>query len=118
LKPAFDALIQRLASRIQDISKNIVDSDEFKDMPDEPVPAEIIHALKDSFDDLKHNFERRDAALICPKTLQDLGEVNDESLKSGLMDILTGVQNMIRNLDRNGAGQASPSRLSRRVVQQ
>lgn len=99
LKPQFDRAIEDLNSRIQDISKGLLAADAFKDMKDKPVPAEIIDAFKDSFNDSKHNFERQDAASICPKTLQRLGETDDESLKSGLTDILTAVQTMTRNVE-------------------
>jgi hypothetical protein len=72
-------------------------------MKDKPVPAGIIDALKDSFHDARHNFERRDAASICPAALQSLREMDDESLKSGLRETLTGIQNMIRNLEKDRA---------------
>lgn len=103
LKPKFESLMENLNSHIQGISKGLLASDTFKGMKDKPVPAEIIDAFKDSFDDVKHNFERLDAASICPKTLQDLGEMDDESLKSGLTDILTAVQNMTRKLEKESA---------------
>ncbi len=102
--------MKSLNRRIQGISKGLLASDAFKDMKDKPVPAEIIDAFKDSLDDARHNFERQDAASICPKTLQNLGEMDDESLKSDLKNILTAVQNMIRNLEKEGARQASPDK--------
>jgi hypothetical protein len=108
LRPRFDSLMDRLESRIQGISKSLLASAVFRGMKGKPVPAEIVFAFKDSFADAKRNFERLDAASICPKTLQDLGETDDESLKSGLTEILTAVQNMIRNLENEGARQASP----------
>jgi hypothetical protein len=113
LKPEFESLVENLNSRIQGISKGLLASDGFKDMKDKPVPAEIIDAFKDSFDDLKHNFERRDAAAVCPKTLQDFGEVDTESLKSGLTAALTAVKNMMRNLEQEGARRASPDNSAR-----
>jgi hypothetical protein len=100
LKPRFESLMEDLNSHVQGISKGLLASDVFKGMKDKQVPAEIIEAFKDSFDDVKHNFERRDAASICPKTLQDLGEMDDESLKSDLSQIFTAVQNMIRKLEK------------------
>ena len=103
LKPRFESLIENLSNRIQEISKDLLASSEFEDMKDKPVPTEIVDAFKDSFDDTRHNFERRDAASICPKTLQNLGEVDNESLKSGLTETLTAVQIMIRNLENEGA---------------
>jgi len=103
LKPQFESLMEDMNSHIQDISEGLLASAEFKGMKDEPVPAEIIDAFKDSFNDAKHNFERQDAASICPKTLQNLGEMDDESLKSGLTEILTAVQTMIRNLQKESA---------------
>ncbi|MEO8313986.1 MAG: hypothetical protein ABI645_04235 [Pseudomonadota bacterium] len=110
LKPKFDSLVENLNSRIQGIAKGLLASEKFKDMKGKPVPAEIVHSLRDSFDDAKHNFERRDAASICPEALQSFGEMDDESLKSGLTEVLTGVQNMIRNLERASASQASPDK--------
>lgn len=109
LRPKFDSLMDRLDSHIQGISKGLLASDVFKGMKDKPVPAEIVFSFKDSFDDAKHNVERLDAASICPKTLQDLGETDDESLKSGLTEILTAVQSMIRNLEKESARQVSPN---------
>jgi hypothetical protein len=115
LKPKFERLVEDLSSRIQGISNALLASDVFEGMKDKPVPAEIIDAFKDSFDDSKHNFERRDAASVCPKTLQHLGEMDDESLMSGLKDILTAVQNMIRNLEKESAREASPGKLLERA---
>lgn len=103
LKPRFESLMESLDSRIHGIANDLLASDVFKGMKDKPVPAEIIDALKDNFDDAKHNFERQDAASICPKTLQNLGEMDDESLKSGLTEILAAVQNMIRMMEKQGA---------------
>ena len=105
LKPKFESLMEDLGSRIQGISKGLLAAEEFKGMKDKPVPVEIIDALKDSFDDVKHNFERLDAASVCPKTLQDFGEMDNESLKSGLTANLMGVQTMIRRLEKEGARQ-------------
>jgi hypothetical protein len=102
LKPEFEGLMKDLNTHVQDISKGLLASDEFKGMNDTPVPTEIVDAFKDSFHDTKHNFERRDAASICPETLQSLGEMDDESLKSGLTQVLTAVQNMTRNLEQEG----------------
>jgi hypothetical protein len=103
LKPKFDGLMEDLNSRIQGISKALLSSDVFNGVKDKPVPAEISFALKDSLDDAKHNFERQDADAICPKTLQNLGEMGDESLKADLMQTLVAVQNMTRNLEKEGA---------------
>jgi len=104
----FESLIDSLDKRIQGISEGLLASEKFSDMKDKPVPDKIIDSLKDSFDDTKHNFERRDAASVCPKTLQSLGKVDDESLKSGLTEILTAVQNMVRNLEKDSGRQAPP----------
>jgi hypothetical protein len=103
LSPEFAVLTKNLNSRMQGISESLLASDVFRGMKDTPVPLEIIDAFKDIFNDLKHNFERRDAATICPKTLQNLGDVDDESLKFELSGALTAVQNMIRNLESRSA---------------
>ncbi len=103
LKPKFETLIGNLNDRIQDISKGLLASDVFMGMKDKPVPVEIVDAFKDSFDDVRHNVERLGAASICPKTLRSFGEMDDESLKSGLTEALTAVQNMIQNLEKQGA---------------
>jgi hypothetical protein len=103
LKPKFERLMDKLNSHIQGISKGLLASDVFKGMKDKPVPAEIVFAFKDTLDDAEHNFERQDAAVICPKTLQSLDETDDEALKSGLSEIFTAVQNMIRNLEKTSA---------------
>jgi len=116
LKSKFEELVESLNSHIQGISKGLLASDEFKDMKDKPVPAAIIDALKDGFDDTKHNFERRDAASICPKTLQNMGEMDDESLKSDLTEILTAIQNMIRKLEQASVRQAAPDKSLQRAV--
>jgi len=110
LKPKFESLMENLSSHIQGISKGLLASDAFEDMKDKPVPAEIIDAFKDSFDDTKHNFERLDAASVCPKALQNLGAMDEESLQSDLTETLTAVQNMIRNLEKEGARQALPDK--------
>jgi hypothetical protein len=110
LKPKFESLMGNLNSHIQEISKGLLASDVFKSMKDKPVPVEIVDALKDSFDDVRHNVERLDAASICPRTLQNFGEMDDESLKSGLMAVLTAVQNMIQKLEKQSARQASPNK--------
>lgn len=103
LKPRFDRVMEDLNSHIQGISKGLLSSDAFKAMKDKLVPAEIGFALKDSLDDAKHNFERQDADSICPKTLRNLGEMGDESLKADLMQTLVAVQNMTQNLEKGGA---------------
>jgi hypothetical protein len=116
LKPKFDGLLEDLNNRIQGISKGLLASEMFKGMQDRPVPMEIVEAFKDSFNDSRHNLERQDAAFICPETLRNFGEEDDESLKSRLTDILTAVQNMIRNLEKEGAGQAWPNKSLQRVL--
>jgi len=103
LKPKFDSLMENLNSRIQGMSKGLLSSDVFKGMKDEPVPAQISFALKDSLDDAKHNFERQDVDSICPKTLQRLSDMGDEALKSDLTQTLAAVQNMIRNTEKESA---------------
>jgi hypothetical protein len=102
LKPEFENLMQDLSSRIQGLSKGLLASDEFKGMQARPVPAQLIDAFKDSFHDSKLNFERRDPASICQKTLQSVGEMDDEALKSGLTEGFRAVQNMIQNLEKAG----------------
>jgi hypothetical protein len=103
LTPKFEGLMENLNSRIQDISKDLLASDAFKDMRDKPVPADIIDALKDSFDDVRHNVERLDASSICTKTFQNFSEMNDESLTSALTGILTSVRNMVQKLEKQSA---------------
>ena len=103
LQPQFASLMDSLNSRIQDISKGLLASEVFRGMKDKPVPAEIVFALEDMLDDSKHNFERQEAASICPKTLQNLGEIDDESLKVRLSEILSSVQNMTQNLEKGSA---------------
>ena len=103
LKPKFESLMEDMNSRIQGISNGLLASKEFMGMKDKPVPVEIIDALKDSFDDVKHNFERLDAASICPETLQAFSEMDNESLMSGLTVNLTGVQNMIQRMEKASA---------------
>jgi hypothetical protein len=103
LKPKFESLMENLNSRIQGISKILLASEVFHGMKDKQVPAVIADAFKDSFDDVKHNFERLDAVSTCPKTLQSFGEMDDESLRSGLMEALTAVQNMIQKLEKESA---------------
>jgi len=109
LKPEFEIRVQGLARRIQAISIGLLGSEEFRGIRDRPVPVEIVDAFKDSFHDTQHNFERRDAASICPETLQRLDVVSDESLKTGLTEVLTAVRNMMRNLDQAGDRQVSPA---------
>jgi len=103
LKPMFESLMENLNNRIHGVSKALLASDEFKGMKERPVPVELIDALKDSYHDLQHNFERLDAASVCPKTLQNLGEMDDESLRSGLTANLTAVLNMSQKLDKSNA---------------
>jgi hypothetical protein len=103
LKPKFDGLMADLGRHIQGISKALLSSEEFKVMKDNPVPAEISFALKDSLDDAKHNFERQDAESICPKTLRTLGDMSDDSLKADLTQTLAAVQNMTQKLEKESA---------------
>jgi hypothetical protein len=95
--------MENLNNRIQGISKGLLASDVFKGMKNKPVPDEIVFALKDTLHDAEHNIERQDAAFTCPKALQNLAEIDDETLKSGLSDTLTAVQNMTRNLEKESA---------------
>jgi len=103
LKPEFENLMEDLASRIQGISQGFLASGRFREMKNKPVAAEIVDALKDSFNDARHNFERRDAASVCPGTLQNLGEMDDEALRSDLTETLTAIQSMTRNLEKGSA---------------
>lgn len=103
LKPRFESLMQALRDRVQGLSVGLLASDEFSALKDKPVPVEVVDAFKDSFHDLRHNFERRDAAAACSTTLQRIGEMDDDSLKLELTVALTAVQNMIRNLENAGA---------------
>jgi hypothetical protein len=109
LKPQFERLMDNLNNRVQGISRDLLASDVFKGMKDKPVPAAIVFALKDALHDAEHNFERKDAAYVCPTTLQSLGEMDDESLKSGLSETLTAVQKMTRNLENESAREGSPN---------
>jgi len=103
LKPRFESLMDGMNHRIQAISSDLLASDLFKDMKDKPVPAQIIAAFMDSFDDVRHNLERLDAASVCPATLQNFGDMDDDALKSGLTQSFTAVQNMIQKLNSPGA---------------
>ena len=103
LKPEFNSLLENLDSRIQGISKSLLAFDVFRDMSNKPVPTDIVNAFRDSFDDMKHNVERRDAASLCAEKLQTFKELDDDSLKSGLTGILTAVQKMSRNLEADSA---------------
>src|SRR5689334_1512844 len=58
LKPKFESLMEDLNGRIRGISKGLLASEEFMGMKDKAVPVAIIDALRDSFDDVKHNVER------------------------------------------------------------
>jgi hypothetical protein len=100
--------MENLNIHIQDISKGLLSSSVFKGVKDKPVPAEISFAFEDSLDDAKHNFERQDVESSCPKALQKLGEVDDESLKADLTQTLMAVQSMILNRERENSHQASP----------
>jgi hypothetical protein len=103
LKPGFDGLMEEVVRRVQGIAKGVLATDAFNGIKDKPVPVPIIDAFKDSFHDVTHNVERRDAASLCPEMLQSLGEVDDETLRSSLTGVLTAVQNMSRNLERDVA---------------
>ena len=105
LKPEFERLAAQLPGRIQGVSKGLLASDAFRGMKGKPVPVEIVAAFKDSLHDAEHNFERKDAAAACPKTLQSIAGMGDEALGSELRVTLTAVQNMIRNLEHDGAPQ-------------
>jgi hypothetical protein len=103
LKPEFDNVIAGISSHLQDISRDLLASDMFRDMKSKPVPARILDALRDSFDDLSHNVGRLDAVFICPKTLKDFAETDEESLKSALTAALSSVKNMIQRLGEQTA---------------
>jgi hypothetical protein len=101
LKSEFERLLESLADRIQGISRRLIASGEFDDLKGKVVPAEVVDAFRDILHDTQHNFERRDASYICPKTLQSLHEVDDRTLTSALSDILTAVQKMLWNLEND-----------------
>lgn len=106
LKPRFDSLMDGLSRRIQGISTSLLSSDAFKDIKDKRAPAEIEIAFKDSIDDSRHNFERQDAESICPKSLQRLGEMDDDTLKADLWRTLMALKTMTRHLEKGGASDA------------
>ena len=103
LKSEFERLLDSLANRIQDISRRLIASGDFDGLMGKVVPAEVVDAFRDMLHDTQHNFERRDASHICPKTLQSLHEVDDGALTSSLRDILTAVQKMLWNLENDSA---------------
>jgi hypothetical protein len=103
LAPKFENLVESLNNRIHGVSKGLLASDMFKGMTDKPVPADILDAFKDSFDDVRHNIERLDAASICPQKLQTFGEMDDDALTSDLTAALTAVHNMIQKLEQQSA---------------
>jgi hypothetical protein len=94
LGPEFDSLMENLRSRLGRISEHLLASADFKGMKGKPVPARIIDAFRDSFEDVKHNLERQDAASVCPKTLRAFAEMDDVSLEDGLATTLSAVKNM------------------------
>jgi hypothetical protein len=100
LKPDFDSAMENLHVRMQRISSGLLASDEFKGMEGKPVPAEIILAFKDIFDDARHNAGRLDVNSVCVKTLDDLRRMDDDSLRSALNQALTAVRNMMQKLER------------------
>jgi hypothetical protein len=106
LQPRFASLLEKQGNDLQVISKGLLASGEFNSLQDQPVPTQIIEAFRDSFDDMKHNLERQDAASACPKALQRFGAMDHESLKSGLTEALTAVQTMLRNLEKEDARRA------------
>jgi hypothetical protein len=99
LKPQFELLMEEIHRQIQGTLKRVLASAEFKGQKDMPVPAEIVNAIKDSFEDMKHNFERKAVADICTSTLQILREMDDAALQADLKEMLTSVRNMIRNTE-------------------
>jgi hypothetical protein len=109
LKPRFASVVASLDGRIEGISRDLLASDMFRDMKNKPVRAEILDAFRDSFDDVKHNLQRADAASVCPMTLRSFDEMDDESLKAGLVQTLTAVQTMGQKLEEQHARQASPT---------
>jgi len=103
LKPEFDSLMEDLGAHIRGISRGMLSADAFKSMKDKPVPAEIVFALEDSLNDAKHNLEKQDAGLVCPKMLHKLAEMDDETLTADLRQTLAAIQNMTRNLEKESA---------------
>lgn len=106
LKVKFDSIVTDLGARMEGISRDLLASDMFKDMKDRPVPPEIVDAFRDSFDDMKHNLQRADAASVCPMTLQSFGEMDNASLKASLTQTLTALQTMSQRLEEQRARQA------------
>ncbi len=103
LKPEFDGLLVVLGSRIQGQSKSLRTAGGFKGAWDKEVPAEVSFALKDSLDDARRNFERKDAESTCPTALRRLSELDDDAIRTNLAQTLVAVQNMTLNLERSGA---------------
>lgn len=103
LEAKFNSLMESLSSRIQEMSKNLLATDEFNGMKNQLVPVEIFDALKHSFHDVAHNVEILDAATICSKTLQDFGDMDDQTLQSALAANLKAVQNMSQKLENERA---------------
>jgi hypothetical protein len=116
LKSEFERLFESLEDRIQDISRRLIVSGAFDGLKGKVVPAEVVDAFRDMLHDTQHNFERRDASYICPRTLQSLHDVDDMTLTSNLSDILTAVQKMLWNLENGSAHLASPNNLMLRSV--
>lgn len=103
LEPEFDSLMQKVRGRLQEISERLLASDEFRGMREKAVPEQIIFALDHGVHDSEENFKRQDAVSVCPEILQTLGKTDDESLQSGLAEILKSVQTMTENLERQSS---------------
>jgi hypothetical protein len=98
LGPEFESLMENLGLRMGRISERLLASADFKGMKGKPVPARIIDAFRDSFEDMKRNLERQDAASVCPKSLRTFGKMDDVSLEADLATTMSAVQNMSRKL--------------------
>lgn len=100
LKPEFDSRVGGLNSRLQGISRDLLSSGAFNGRGEAPIPADIAFAFQDILNDARHNFERQGTDAVCQKTLQVLGDMDDESLKEDLRQTLVAIQNMTRNMEK------------------
>jgi len=96
LKAEFDAAMTSLTARIRSIAAEIMSSKAFESLARQQVPSGLTAAVAKDFERTKREFGSRDATIVCPRTLQNLRDMSDDSLRMGLVQSLSAVQNALQ----------------------
>jgi hypothetical protein len=95
MRPGFEAAIMDLRTRIETLAKPLLASAQFSSLNQTLVPRELIDSVKEQNAALEKQLGGADAAHDCPKFLANIARIDGETLKGGIQQVLSGMQQML-----------------------